>query len=122
MTVTTQPDIQGTSTGSPPAAQHTWVVSAFIPVSTDEAKLAILRKQMKIKANDQRPIKALEVMCSRCRRNFEDVQDRPCLAVTDNTHLIGGTPGVRAKRKGRLPMGAPGVPFPAPRVRTERTS
>lgn len=95
---------------------HAWVVLANIPVNRKEAEHATLRKSIRL--TDGRKTKALEVICERCRRNFEDVADAQCQAGQDNTYLIGGTPGVRAKRKRALPERIDGVVVPAPRQRT----
>lgn len=82
---------------------HSWVVAATIEVPDYVAKHSFLRGSFKTAA-DQR-IEALEVYCLHCRRPWDDVADAECEAKVDNTHLIGGDPGVRAKRKVFEPEG-----------------
>lgn len=76
---------------------HDWVVTAVVSVSEKVAKHANLRGSFRTDALQR--VDSLEVYCEDCRRPFDDIADQACEAKADNTHLIGGDPGVRAKRK-----------------------
>lgn len=82
---------------------HVWVVAATIEVPQKVAKHSFLRGSFRTAA-DQR-IDALEVYCGGCRRPYDEVADAECEAKIDNTHLIGGEPGTRKKRKTYEPEG-----------------
>ena len=97
----------------PPTLLHTWVGMANIPLSPPEAKHGVLRKSIRL--TDGRKTEILEAMCRGCRRNYEDVADQDCEALVDNTHLIGGNPGERKKRKPR-PVVDPALIMPGPRI------
>ena len=75
---------------------HTWIAAATVKLSDKTAKRANLRGSFRTIADEK--IDCLEVYCSGCRRPYDDVADRECEAKIDNTHLIGGDPGVRKKR------------------------
>lgn len=77
--------------------RHTWVVAATIPIDHATARKASHRGSFRTEGGMR--VEALEVYCSGCRRPLDEVRDDPCAAKEDNTHLIGGDPGVRAKRK-----------------------
>lgn len=82
---------------------HQWIVAAEVRVSEKVAKHADLRGSFRT-ADGQR-VDALEVYCRGCRRPYDDVADDACEAKIDNSHLIGGDPGVRKKRKVYAPEG-----------------
>jgi len=82
---------------------HTWEVQASVPVDTKTARRAELRGSFR--AEGGMVVKSLEVICSSCRRPFDMVADEKCSATIDNTHLIGGDSGVRAKRIVHAPVG-----------------
>lgn len=77
--------------------RHTWVVAATVPIDHATARKASHRGSFRTEGGMR--VEALEVYCSGCRRPLDEVRDDPCAAKEDNTHLIGGDPGVRAKRK-----------------------
>lgn len=78
-------------------AAHRWIGLANIPLDEAEARHGVLRKSIRLA--DSRKTIVLEVICARCRRGHGAVAGRACEAVEDTTHLIGGNPGERAKRK-----------------------
>lgn len=83
---------------------HTWVVAANVPVDFKTARRAEFRGSFRTEAGMR--VDSLEVMCSSCRRPMDDVGDRPnCEGKEDNSHLIGGDQGVRAKRIIHEPVG-----------------
>jgi hypothetical protein len=83
---------------------HTWVVAANVPVDHKTARRAAFRGSFRTEAGMR--VDALEVICSSCRRPIDMVGDKDkCDGKVDNTHLIGGDPGVRAKRKVFAPVG-----------------
>ncbi len=109
---------------------HEWVIQATISVDSKTAKRADFRQSFRAEAGMR--IDALEVTCHYCRRPWGTVRelevaeiaraaamnsdhfdpfepevlpDLSCPAKMDNTHLIGGDPGVRAKRKVYEPVG-----------------
>lgn len=75
---------------------HRWAIAAIAIVDHKTAKHANLRGSFR--TADRQLIEALDTYCAACRRPFDDVADLPCEAAVDNTHLIGGDPGVRKKR------------------------
>ena len=44
-------------------------------------------------------VEILAVYCSQCRRPYDAVSDKPCVAAVNRDHLIGGPTGERRKRK-----------------------
>jgi len=109
---TEQPDDLSGPTEDNPLA-HTWIVAAEIRVSDKIAKHADFRGSFRTKVGQR--VDALETYCRACRRPYDDVADAPCEAQVDNTHLIGGDPGVRKKRN--IPEPPPGSRIvPGPRV------
>lgn len=92
---------------------HVWVANAQVFIDAKTAKHADFRGSFRVKEATR--IEALDVICSLCRRAYEDVADRPCAAKIDNQHLIGGDQREREKRKkNTLPPGA--VIVPGPRI------
>lgn len=89
--------------GAAPNLAHQWVTAALIRIPDKVAKHAELRGSFRTAENQR--IDALEVYCMACRRPYDDVADEKCEAKIDNTHLIGGDPGVRKKRKVYAPEG-----------------
>lgn len=76
---------------------HTWIVAAEVAIDNATAKRASFRGSFRTEGGMR--VDALEVYCRGCRRPLDEVQvDSSCAAKIDNTHLIGGDPGVRAKR------------------------
>lgn len=76
---------------------HEWIVAAEVALDTKTARRASFRGSFR--AEEGHRIEALETYCRGCRRPMDEVGDEDCAAKIDNTHLIGGDPGVRAKRK-----------------------
>lgn len=92
---------------------HDWVGAALVHLDDKTAKRADLRGSYRTKEEER--IDVLDVYCGECKRPYTDVALEPCSAKVDNTHLIGGDPGVRAKRKAYV-RPANGVPMPGPRI------
>lgn len=92
---------------------HDWVGAALVQLDDKTAKRADLRGSYRTKEEEK--IDVLDVYCRECKRPYTDVALEPCSAKVDNTHLIGGDPGVRAKRKVYV-RPANGVPMPGPRI------
>lgn len=83
---------------------HTWEVAAYVAVDHKTARRAAFRGSFRTEAGMR--VDSMEVICSSCRRPIDMVGDNPnCEGKEDNTHLIGGDPGVRAKRKIHEPIG-----------------
>lgn len=76
---------------------HNWIGAATVALDDKTAKHAELRGSYRTKIHER--VDILEVYCKGCRRPYDDVADEPCAAKVDNTHLIGGNPGERKKRK-----------------------
>jgi hypothetical protein len=86
------------------ALAHTWVVAAEVAIDNATAKRASFRGSFRTEGGMR--VDALEVYCRGCRRPLDEVGvDSQCAAKIDNTHLIGGDPGVRAKRNVVKPTG-----------------
>lgn len=92
---------------------HEWVIAAEVSVDTKTARRTALRGSYRSELGQR--IDALETYCKRCRRPLDDVGDEDCAAKVDNTHLIGGNPGERAKRKIPAPQGIVGYVQVVPR-------
>lgn len=88
-------DLSGPTDERPNA--HTWIGAAEIWVSDKVAKHANLRLSFRAYAGQR--VDVLEVYCRACKRPYDDAADQPCAATIDKTHLIGGNPGQRKKRK-----------------------
>lgn len=88
-------DLSGPTEDRPNA--HTWIGAAEIWLPDKVAKHANLR--LSFRAFAYQRVDVLEVYCRACRRPYDDVADQSCEATIDNTHLIGGNPGERKKRK-----------------------
>ncbi len=101
-------DLSGPTEDKPHA--HTWIIAAEVHVSDKVAKHANLR--LSFRTFETQRIDALEVYCRRCKLKFADVAGEKCSATIDNTHLIGGNPGERKKRKIVAPEG-PTLPGPS---------
>lgn len=97
-----------------PDRPHAWVGAALVELTEQRARRAAKYQSYRTDKGEKIPV--LDVYCSACRRNMEDVRDQPCAALEDNQHLIGGDQSVRAKRKKVAPP-ASAVPIPAPRIR-----
>lgn len=83
---------------------HTWAVQASVAVDTKTARKAAFRGSFRTEAGMR--VDSLEVICTSCRRPIDMVGDQAkCEGKVDNTHLIGGDPGVRAKRIIHEPVG-----------------
>jgi hypothetical protein len=82
---------------------HTWIVAAEVAIDNATAKRASFRGSFRTEGGMR--VDALEVYCRGCRRPLDEVRDEPCAAKIDNTHLIGGDPGVRSKRIVHEPQG-----------------
>lgn len=83
---------------------HTWYVAAEVHVDHKTARKAAFRGSFRTEAGMR--VESLEVICSSCRRPIDMVGDQStCEGKVDNTHLIGGDPGVRAKRIIHAPVG-----------------
>lgn len=82
---------------------HTWIFAAEVAIDHKTAKRGSFRGSIRTEAGMR--VDALETYCRGCRRPFDEVADADCSAKIDNTHLIGGDPGVRAKRIVRKPQG-----------------
>lgn len=76
---------------------HEWIVAAEIQIDTKTARRASFRGSFRTQEGMR--VDALETYCRKCRRPLDEVGDRDCPAKINNEHLIGGDPGVRAKRK-----------------------
>lgn len=76
---------------------HEWIVAAEVRLDTRTARRAAFRQSYRTIGGER--VDALDVYCRRCRRPLDEVADADCAAKVDNTHLIGGNPGERAKRK-----------------------
>lgn len=95
-------------------AAHTWIGAAEVRLSDKAAKHANLRLSIRTGGELGARIDMLEVYCVKCRRPYDDVADAECEAQIDNTHLIGGNPGERKKRKIAEPHpGAVVIPGPS---------
>lgn len=82
---------------------HEWITAAEVAIDAKTARRAAFRGSFRTEEGMR--IDALEVYCRRCRRPQDEVADQDCAAKIDNTHLIGGDPGVRAKRIHHKPIG-----------------
>lgn len=82
---------------------HEWIAAAEVRIDTKTAKRASFRGSFRTEAGMR--IDALETYCRKCHRPLDEVGDLDCEAKIDNTHLIGGDPGVRAKRIKHKPVG-----------------
>lgn len=92
---TMQERIDGEQKTTPLA--HTWVAAATVAIDNATAKRASFRGSFRTEGGMR--VDALEVYCSGCRRPLDEVgATSDCSAKIDNAHLIGGDPGVRAKR------------------------
>lgn len=82
---------------------HEWIAAAEVALDNKTARRASFRGSYRTEAGER--IDTLETYCRRCRRTLDEVGDQDCQAKIDNTHLIGGNPGERAKRKVAEPVG-----------------
>jgi hypothetical protein len=83
---------------------HEWVVAANVSVDHKTARKAAYRGSFRTEAGMR--VDSMEVMCGTCRLPIDMIGDQSdCGGKIDNTHLIGGDPGVRAKRKVFEPVG-----------------
>lgn len=82
---------------------HEWIVAAEVRIDNKTARRASFRGSFRAEAGMR--VDALETYCRACRRPLDEIGDEPCSAKVDNTHLIGGDPGVRAKRIKHIPQG-----------------
>lgn len=75
---------------------HIWSLAAMIRADDVVAGLAAERGYHWI---EEVRVQVLDVICEQCRRSYAQVGHLlVCEAAASNDHLIGGTPGVRAKR------------------------
>lgn len=82
---------------------HEWVAAAEVAIDNATARRASFRGSFR--AEDGMRVDALETYCRKCKRPLDEVYDEKCSWKVDNSHLIGGTPGERAKRKVHEPVG-----------------
>lgn len=82
---------------------HEWIIAAEVRVDNKTARRASFRGSYR--AEEGQRVDALETYCRKCKRPLDEVGDEDCSAKIDNTHLIGGNPGERAKRKVAAPRG-----------------
>ena len=105
--------VNPTTEGVEPDLSHEWVANAQLRITDKVAKNAAFRGSFRVQ--EQTRIEALDVVCEKCRRAYDDVAGKGCEAKIDNTHLIGGDQRERAKRKPRAQH--PGVlVVPGPRI------
>lgn len=106
--MTTQPAHREAEAAADKDLSHSWVGLAQIDLEPKVAKHANLRGSFRAYPEPSpddpeetvaKRIDVLDVICKGCRRAYEDVADAACEAKIDNTHLIGGNPGERKKRK-----------------------
>ena len=89
---------------------HRWVAAATIDLSERMARQANVRGYFRAERPDPLTgervalrVDALDVYCKDCRRTYDDVADLPCEAKIDNSHLVGGHPEERRKRRPQEP-------------------
>jgi hypothetical protein len=82
---------------------HEWIVAAEVAIDHKTARRASFRGSFRSEGGMR--IDALETYCRKCRRPLDDVEEEPCSAKIDNTHLIGGDPTTREKRIKHTPVG-----------------
>jgi hypothetical protein len=75
--------------------EHHWVLAAHVPVDPKAAKRA--KRLGSYRAPTDTKIDVLDVYCDTCKRNYDEVGDRPC-EVTPWLH--GGPIGTRQRRRG----------------------
>jgi hypothetical protein len=74
---------------------HEWVGACYVDLDDAQAKYSDRRGSVRLKTETK--VDVLEVMCSRCRRRFDEAVDEPCV----RTHWLHGGPiGERAGRGG----------------------
>jgi hypothetical protein len=100
-------------TNASPDHGHVWVGAAMVDLTEQKARRVL--KYQSYRADDGEKIRVLDVYCSACRKNMEDVATTPCTAREDNQHLIGGDQSRRAKRK-RYERPDSVIPMPGPRI------
>lgn len=75
---------------------HIWDLAAMIRASSEETELACERGYLWVV---ETRVAVLDAICEQCRRSYAQVGHiEHCSAADNNDHLIGGRPGIRAKR------------------------
>lgn len=87
-----------------PPVEHTWAGAAMVVLDPAAARTAerygwVDPTKLELGPRD---LKIVEVLCIACRRTWAAVNGEPCQAKTDNSHLIGGTPGKRNRKPGTV--------------------
>lgn len=99
-----------------PDLAHAFVGAATISLTESRARRAAKYQSFRAVADER--VDVLDVWCSRCRKNIEDLErGSVCAAMVDNTHLIGGDQAHRARRKPMPNLPAGSTLMPGPRVR-----
>lgn len=86
-------------------ASHAWVVAATVDLDEHLARQAFRRGTVRVPAETPShappslKIDVLDVYCGQCRRPWEDVHEKTCIAAETKDHLIGGPTGERKKRR-----------------------
>ncbi len=73
---------------------HEWVIAAYVPVDTQGAAYARRRGIYRVPASTK--IQSADVMCIRCRRPYDEVNEQPCAGSDPMLH--GGPIGTRKRR------------------------
>ncbi|MEV7926152.1 hypothetical protein [Kitasatospora sp. NPDC088779] len=73
---------------------HEWVIAAYVPVDTQGAAYARRRGIYRVPATTK--IQSADVICTRCRRPYDEVCEEPCAASDPMLH--GGPIGTRKRR------------------------
>lgn len=81
----------------PYTMNHIWVGAAHVPLAPSVAGNAERRGTARVPKDTK--VEILAVYCSQCRRPYDAVSDKPCVAAVNRDHLVGGPTGERRKRK-----------------------
>lgn len=79
------------------SADHVWVGATYVTLPKNLARQA--EKRGTVRLPEQTKVDILEVVCTQCRRPYDDIAGQPCEAAENRDHLIGGPTGERKKRK-----------------------
>jgi hypothetical protein len=76
-----------------PDTGHKWVGAVTIPLPPTQVRMAHKRGTFTIEAATETKVAVADVYCEGCRQRYEKVHDKPCSALSDRSHLIGGPRG-----------------------------
>lgn len=79
---------------------HVWVAAATITLPSTVVRMAYKRGIYRLRRDVKVAVE--EVYCQGCRKSYGRAADEPCVAKRDKkerTHLTGGPPGDKRKRR-----------------------